>query len=96
MYIKLLELRARRGANGRPLSLKAVSEGTGIDQRTLENISSNKVKMWRPEYFDALATFFECSPDELIGLETVELPLDLVLRPDRRGKPVGKEIEEAG
>lgn len=88
MQIKLLELRTKRGTGGRPLSLRAVSEGTGIDLRTMENISTGNIKMWRAEYIDALCTFFECTPGDLIAADVVELPMSLVLRPDRRGKPV--------
>lgn len=94
MQIRLLELRARQGEGGRPLSLRTVSAGTGIDLRTLENISAGNVKMLRVEYIDALCKFFACAVGDLLLAEEIELPLDLVIRPDRRGKPVRKEVGE--
>lgn len=91
MYIKLGELRGRRADKGLPSTMEAVALGTGIDLRTLENIAAQKLKMYRREYIDAICTFFECTPSDAIAVEPVVLPLNLVIRPDRRGVRVGKE-----
>ena len=91
MYIKLGELRGKRADRGLPASMEAIAEGTGIDQRTLENIAAQNMKLYRREYIDAICTFFECTPNDAIEIERVELPLKLVIRPDRRGVRVGEE-----
>lgn len=98
MKIRLLEVRAQRGEGGRPLSLRAVSVGTGIDLRTLENISAGNIKTLRLEYIDALCKFLRCTAGDLLMAEDVDLPLELNLRPDRHGKPVRQASagEDAG
>lgn len=96
MQIRLLEVRAQHGEGGRPLSLRAVSEGTGIDLRTLENISAGNIKTLRLEYVDALCKFLRCTTGDLLTVEDIDLPLDLNLRPDRRGKPVRQASDRGG
>lgn len=91
MYIKLGELRGKRADMGLPSSMEAVAEGTGIDLRTLENIAAQKMKLYRREYIDAICTFFDCTPSDAIAIERIELPLALVIRPDRHGVRVGEE-----
>ncbi len=94
MYIKLGELRGKRADLGLPSSMEAVAEGTGIDLRTLENIAAQRLKMYRREYIDAICEFFECTPSDAIAVESVELPLRLVIRPDRHGVKVGEESKK--
>ena len=89
MYIKLGELRGKRADKGLPSRLEDVAEATGIALRMVEKISAGKVKQYRCEYIDALCAFFECTPNELIAVEPVELPLNLNIRPDRQGVRVG-------
>lgn len=94
MYIKLTELRGRRADRKLPSTLADVAAGTGIDLRTLESMSAQALKMYRREYIDAICAYFECTPDEAIGIDEVSLPLDLVLRPDRRGRKVGERSDD--
>lgn len=90
MYLKLGELRGKRADQGLPHTMDAVAEATGIGLRMLEKMAAKDVKQYRQEYIDALCAFFECTPNELIALEPVELPLNLNIRPDRHGKRVGE------
>lgn len=91
MYLKLGELRGKRADQGLPHSMEAVAAGTGIGLRMLEKIAAKDVKQYRHEYIDALCAFFECTPNDLIAVEPVELPLNLNIRPDRHGKRVGEK-----
>ncbi len=72
----------------------AIAEATGIDQRTLEKMASKEIKLYRRDYIDALCMFFECTPNDLIEIEPVELPLKLDLRPDRHGVRVGEKTKK--
>ncbi|MFN8493112.1 MAG: helix-turn-helix transcriptional regulator [Caldilineaceae bacterium] len=90
MIIHLKELQGRFADQGKPSSLKDISDATGIDRVTLENFSAGKLKRWRPEYLDALCSYFDCQIGDLATEEKLQLPLNLVLRPDRRGKRVGE------
>lgn len=94
MYIKLGELRGKRADRGLPASMEVIAEGTGIDQRTLEKIAAQDMKLYRREYIDAICAFFDCTPNDAIEIEKVELPLRLAIRPDRHGVRVGKRTRE--
>lgn len=95
MYLKLGALRGARGDKNKPSSMESVAEGTGIDQRTLEKMVAKEIKLYRREYIDALCAFFECTPNDLIEVEPVKLPLKLDIRPDRHGVRVGEKTREA-
>lgn len=94
MYLKLGKLRGELSDKSRPASIEAVAIGTGIDQRALEQMAAKKMKLYRREYIDALCTFFECTPNDLIEVEPVELPLKLEIRPDRHGVRVGRKTKK--
>lgn len=94
MYLKLGKLRGELADRDLPASMEAVALGTGIDQRALEQMAAKKMKLYRREYIDALCAFFECTPNDLIEVEPVELPLKLEIRPDRHGVRVGKKTRK--
>lgn len=51
---------------GKKISVKAISEGTGIGRTTLSKILNQKGTNTTIENIDRLCSFFECSVDELI------------------------------
>lgn len=89
MLIRLNELKARKAARGERVTFADIAEATGINRRTLDNIAAGNQTEVRGEYIDALAAYFGVSPNELIELSPVELPLNLNIRPDRRGVRAG-------
>ena len=95
MYLKLGALRGKRADQGLPHSMEAIAEGTGIGLRTLEKLAAKEVKLYRGDYIDALCTFFECQPNDLIALDRVELPLELEIRPDRQGVRIGEKTAKS-
>lgn len=95
MYLKLGALRGKRSDQGLPYSMEAIAEGTGIGLRTLEKLAAKEVKLYRGDYIDALCTFFECQPNDLIEVERVVLPLELDIRPDRHGVKVGEKTAKS-
>ena len=91
MHFHLRTLKARASESGRPVTWQDIVEETGISRATLLMIAGNKVRAIRPQYIDALCTFFDVEAGELISAERVDLPLQLDLRPDRRGKRFGEK-----
>ena len=91
MKIKLSELRGRLADRGEGVSLQEVEEATGISRKALTKISKGRMNILRPEYIDALCTYFDIDAGELVEAERVSLPLDLNIRPDRHGAQVGEK-----
>jgi len=94
MIIKLNELKAKKAARGERVTLDEISEATGINRRTLDNLASGKQTEIRGDYIDALAAYFGVDPNGLIEVSQIELPLSLNLRPDRRGIPAGHQSKK--
>lgn len=90
MRFHIRSLKARAAETGRSLTWQEVADGTGISKLTLLKLANNTARVIRPQYVDALCTFFGVGVDELISTEEVPLPLRLELRPDRYGKKVGE------
>lgn len=90
MIIRLKEMQARMTDKGTPATLDAIAAATGIQRTTLDNISRRLIKEIRLEYIDALCAYFGVSAGELLINEPADLPLNLNIRPDRRGKRVGQ------
>lgn len=88
MRFHLRRLKAIAAESGRHLTWRQISEETGIRQDALLKMANNQVRSIRPVYVDALCTYFGVSTGELLSADETHLPLDLDLRPDRRGKPV--------
>ena len=91
MRFHLRTLKARAGESGRPVTWQDIAEGTGISRSTLLKMADNQVRAIRPKYVDALCAFFDVEIGELMTAERIVLPLDLDLRPDRRGKRFGEK-----
>ena len=91
MKFHLRSLKARASEDGQKVTWRDVADGTGIRQLTLLRMAKNDVKCIRPEHIDALCAFFDCSVGDLMSAGPVQLPLKLVLRPDRRGKQIGEK-----
>lgn len=94
MIIKLNELKGRKADQGERVTLDDIAVGTGINRATLDNISRGIIKEIRIEYIDALCTYFNISPNDLIEIEPVNLPLALNIRPDRRGARAGTKTKK--
>lgn len=69
-----------------------VAEATGIRKITLMAMAKGTHTVWRPEYIDALCTYFGTTASELITSETIELPIPAI-RPDRAGARVGQKTK---
>jgi DNA-binding Xre family transcriptional regulator len=79
-------LKAKATEAGRRLTWQEIADGTGIRKPMLFRIAQNQARTIRPEYIDALCTFFGVTTNELITAEPIDLPLNLGIRPDRKGK----------
>ena len=90
MITRINELRGRLADQGQRQTWDEISAATGIRKATLLAMSKGRLKQWRPEYVDALCAYFNISVDQLLVAESVKLPLQLYLRPDRAGKKVGE------
>lgn len=97
MQWKLNELRGKLADQGRPVALEAIATATGISRQTLTEISKGRLRVLRPEYVDALSTYFAhelgvtVDDIQIVRAEPVALPLDLNIRPDRAGRRVGEK-----
>ncbi len=95
MRSSLNELRGRLADLGRPVTWDELAAATGIRKATLIDLSRGQLKLLRPEFIDALCSYFTQQLGEPIGAgdllvaETVMLPLELNIRPDRAGKRPG-------
>jgi len=96
MLLRLNEIRGRMADQGRSLSLQMIAEGTGISRQTLTEMCKGRLKTYRPEYVDALCAFLGVSAGELVQAEPIRLPLQLRIRPDRRGARVGEKTNAGG
>lgn len=90
MRTRIDELKGRMADDGRRVTWEEMSAATGIRMATLLEISKGRLKQWRPEYIDALCAYFGVEVGDLLIADPVALPLELNLRPDRRGKRVGE------
>lgn len=90
MRFHIHSLKARAAEQGKRLTWDDIAEGTGIRKPMLFQIANGKARAIRPQYIDALCSFFRVGVEELMSADTVDLPIDLNLRPDRRGKRVGE------
>jgi hypothetical protein len=93
MLFHIHSLKARATEAGRPVTWQQIADGTGIRRPTLFKIAGNEARVIRPEYIDALCTFFGVTTGELMTAESVKVPLELAIRPDRRGKPIGRQAK---
>ena len=99
MLIKLNEYKGKLRDAGKRVSNEDIAEGTGINLRTIENISSGTLKEFRGEYVDALTVYFAkalgvpVAEINLIQAEPITLPLSLNIRPDRHGAKVGERTK---
>ena len=90
MMTKINELRGRLADQGFRQTWDEISAATGIRKATLLAMSKGRLKQWRPEYIDVLCAYFKVSVGELLVAESVSLPVQLDLRPDRVGKKIGE------
>lgn len=90
MQFHIRTLKARSAEQGRRLTWQDIAQGTGIRRPTLLNLADGKARAIKPDYVDALCTFFGVTAGDLITANEVSLPLTLNLRPDRRGKRFGQ------
>ena len=90
MMTKINELKGRLADQGLRQTWDDISAATGIRKATLLAISKGRLKQWRPEYIDALCAYFKVSVGELLVAESMSLPVQLDLRPDRAGKKIGE------
>lgn len=90
MRTRINELKGRMADRGKRATWEEISQATGIRMATLLEISRGRLKQWRPEYIDALCAYFGVEVGDLLIADPVDLPLELNLRPDRRGKKVGE------
>jgi DNA-binding Xre family transcriptional regulator len=86
MQIRIGELKTRARREGRRLTWEDIEQATGIRQPTLISMNNGTAKQIRPKYLDALCKFFGVGVAELLEPEDVTLPLQLNIRPDRRGE----------
>lgn len=91
MKFKLNEIKGRWADDGRGVSWDDIAAATGISKPTLLAMSKGSIKQVRPEYLDALCAFFGVDIAGLVQSEAVKLPLNLKIRPDRHGVPVGRK-----
>jgi len=73
-----------------------IANGTGIHIPVLLRIAKGQARTIRPEYLDALCSYFEVGAGELMTPDEVELPLRMNLRPDRKGKKIGERQDREG
>lgn len=96
MKTRLNELKGRMADRGRAATWDQIAEATGIRKGTLIALGKGELKQIRPEYIDALCTYYsqmleeDVHPGVLLVVEPVKLPLALNIRPDRHGKRVGE------
>lgn len=95
MRFHIYTLKARASEKGRRLTWDQLAEATGIRKSMLFRIARNQARMVRPEYIDALCTFFGVAVDELLTAESIDLPLNLDIRPDRKGKLIRPRAKTA-
>lgn len=85
MKVKIDELKLEIfRKTGNKITGAELSESVGISLPTLISLNSGRYKTIKPEYVDALCTYFDCKIEELLEIEPVQLPLQLNLRPDKR------------
>lgn len=89
MKTHLNELKGRNADRKHPSTWDDIAAATGIRKATLISIGKGNARTLRPEYIDALCTYFGVAVDQLITADSVKLPLQLDIRPDRQGKQVG-------
>jgi DNA-binding Xre family transcriptional regulator len=94
MRVHLNELRGRLAdQRGQHIGWEEVAQAVGIRRITLIAMAKGKHTVWRPEYVDALCTYFGATVAELITSEPIELPIQSI-RPDRKGARVGEKTKE--
>lgn len=86
MQIRIRELKTELRRRGLRLTWADIESGTGIRNTTLFAMDNGTAKTIRPEYLDALCQYFDVGIEELLKPESVDLPLDLNIRPDRKGR----------
>lgn len=91
MRFHIQTLKARSADAGQRLTWQDIAESTGIRKPTLLSIANNRARAIRPEYVDALCTFFGVTTGELMSADQIDLPLNLNLRPDRRGRRIDQD-----
>lgn len=90
MRFHLHSLKGKATESGRRITWQDIADGTGIRKPTLLNIANGRSRTIRPEYIDALCAYFEVPVGDLLSADEIDLPLELNLRPDRRGKRFGE------
>lgn len=96
MLVKLNEYKGKLRDAGERVTNADIAEATGINLRTVENISRGELKEFRGEYIDAFAVYFArrlgvpVEQIDLVAPEPIALPLALNIRPDRHGRRVGE------
>jgi len=90
MRFHLHTLKARGAERGQPITWRDIASGTGIRMAVLLKIAKGEPRTIRPEYLDALCSYFGVGAGELMTPDEVELPLRMNLRPDRKGKKIGE------
>lgn len=93
MRFHIYSLKAKATESGRRLTWQQIADGTGIRKVMLFKIARNEARVIRPEYIDALCTFFGVTIDELFTADSVDLPLNLDIRPDRKGKRIPRRAK---
>ncbi len=93
MRVHLNELRGRLAdREGHHIGWEEVAQAVGIRRNTLIAMAKGTHTVWRPEYIDALCTYFGATASELITSEAIELPIPAI-RPDRAGARVGQKTK---
>lgn len=101
MLVKLNEYKGKLRDAGRRISNGDIATATGINLRTIENISRGDIREFRGEYIDAFAAYFAqqlgvpLDEIDLVAPEPITLPLTLNIRPDRHGARVGQRTKDA-
>lgn len=95
MRLRINELRGRMADRGQSVSLQDIEDATGISRKALTEISKGRIRRLIPEYVDALCVYFGVDAGDLVEADPVDLPLDLNIRPDRRGRRVGQPARRA-
>jgi DNA-binding Xre family transcriptional regulator len=93
MLFRIYTLKAKATEAGRRLTWQQIADGTGIRKPTLFRLARSESRTIRPEYIDALCTFFGVTPGELMTADMVKLPLNLGIRPDRKGKLIRQRVK---
>jgi hypothetical protein len=97
MRSRLNELRGRLADQGHVVIWDQLAAATGIRKATLIDLSRGQLKLLRPEFVDALCTYFSqqlgepVDAGDLLVADRVALPLALNLRPDRACKRPGEK-----